>query len=1549
MRKTTWTLLMSLLLATFTGIALAGAVGERDTMQLRAERIKASREARKNAPARPQASTNPAKVPIYGGTDGNKPLYGIHFENYFFYSYGVLCEFLGPAQIDTKANHTKVADVNIGSNAGCYFNGKYLAVSGIDTNKVTYQVYDAETWTPVGMSLSYKVYENGDDDFVLPTDLTYDPTTNRIYGVFVNKAMLYASTSKVKLGYIDVNTLDMIKPVVELPKLTATLSSDKNGQLYGVAYDGKIYKINKETGAMTDPIQPSYPANAAPNSTAFNWGGVLMSSEIDWDTNNMYYSTMEWPEGDDSWGAQPYILKVGLADGQTTVVANYSYNDTGAETETQDIFTGLYFKQAVQATAGQPNEVIGLRARAKDVEQKALLSFTMPDKSTDGKVLEAGTSWKAFVNDVEVGTGTAEPGAQVINAEVALPAFGNNMILVKAVSKDGKLSAGNTTSVFVGCDTPKMNRPDVQANGSSVALFWDEATSANNGNMKNVRYKVERLPDNKVITEATTETAVEDTFAASDAAALYTYRVTPLADGNAEGEVLTGAPVETLQVFAGSYLPLPWTDAFDDNMKYGYYKTIDANNDGNTWVYNQQYKSASYASNGNDANDYLLIGPFDMTQGCVYNFGCDIQAHSGVEYAALYVGTDPASVAEYKELTGRTAVNTNQDGVKHLGGEYTADATGRYYFAVKACSDASSSVLYVDNVKVTGVTAEMPKAPEFTATPSLKGAKLTIKCPTENIDGTKANVTAVNVYRDGVLIGTVTEGVSDGATVTFTDDKAMDGVEGSNTQVNYAVSAVNAAGEGLKATQQALVGLDYPGTPRNFRVWEDLQTPGLIHIKWDAPETGYSGGFFDPDHLTYRYDWSSMSHGVADEVEVSGNEATFKIYDGVSDPDQVSVSVWAVNSLGTMKYSAWITSSTIIGKAVELPVIESFANGRTEHIWAGLSDNGGSWDSWAWSTSSTYDYKSQDADDWLYIFGTDLEQGSYRVCTPRITLKGAENPTMIAYVYYTDAIDSYTVQIRKEDAESFEDYYSIPVTTDQVGKWNQIKLDLKSLRDLKYLQLAFVPKSKASSDMYAAFDNVSILDLHEHDLMAVNITASSELNVSDENKVRLTLRNSSDNKVLGSDYKVALSKNGNVIGNIDGVDIEPFSNVTLEYIDQLLSGDGAEATYTAEIVYEADQDAANNKFASVKTSILANDYPAPRNLTGNAENGVTLSWEAPDLSNRPNASTLDDFEAYNDFALDNFGAWRTKDVDGQNTITTGMSFWGTTIVFDYPSNGKPSAWVVMNPGEAGIMSSAWYSRNDGVRFLAAYRPADGSKANDWLMSPELDGSAQTISFYARGGNYGMTEPLSVYYTTKNSNDVADYVKIGETLSIPYANDWQEYTVDLPEGALHFALVYEGGGDNNYAVLVDDITYIAAGSKPLELELLSYYVYRDNILLDEVGADVLTYNDASAEEGKSYVYNVSAYWQRGESVLSNAATVTASGVNVVADDFSAVKVGSQGLNIVVRGAGNAPIHVYNTAGLHIASRVADGDAVIAVGSAGIYIVKVGNRSFKLMVR
>lgn len=1540
MKKITRTLLSTLIVGV-SGIALATGGFNADVTSLKHKR-QAAHEARLAAPAKARAAA-PAKAPVMGGSNGDAQLYGIHVANDMHYSYGYLDGYWGPVAMKTSGNSVTSSDKHtLKASAGCYYNGSYFAVTGIDTDIITYQSYDAETWAPNGNSYGYKVYFDGDDDFVLPTDLAFDPTTNRIYGAFVNKAMKYTGAlNSMKLGYINTNSFDVVQTIVELPQKIAALACTKDGQLYGVAFDGNLYKINKETGEMTDPITISYISNYEPD---YIFEGMFMSATIDYDTNNLYFNVIS--RGD--YGPEPYLIKVDLSAGTSQVVAKYGYDMSGGD-GSQDIFSGIFFKQDVVVESGQPNDVMALYATSVGIEKKALLTFYMPDKDTNGDALESGTTWKAYVGDTEVGSGTAEPDSRVENAEVTVPDYGITLITVKVISKNGTASAGNTTSAFIGCDTPKINRPDVQTSGNEVTVFWDDAESVNGGNMSNVAYKVVRKPDDKVIAESTTETSLIDTFGDNVIVDYYSYVITPMASGNEAGTTLNGESKESLTVFTGGRLDLPWSDSFENNQTFDFYRVIDANKDGNTWVYDSNYKAATYTNNNSTPDDYLLIGPIQMTKGCVYTFSSQVQAHSGTEEVAVYAGTDPASVENYTEFIPTTSVNAILDGVKTVEGEYTAPADGRYYFAVKSVS--SSVRVYLKDFKITGVTTDMPAAATFEAEATLTGAKLTIICPDKNIGGESTTPTSLNIYRDGTLIATITDGVAAGNTVIYNDTEAVEnGKEGKT--VTYGVAAVNAKGEGLRTPRTLFVGLDYPGKPRNLVIWEDLNTPGLIHLTWDAPETGFNGGNCDKDNLTYTFDWMTSSGMMSEsDITVDGNEASFTLYTGEAAQDRLAISVWANNSLGTKRSQAWLTSSATTGSPVTLPIIESFAGSRTKYVWSGqATDPNDNWASFGYPSSYAETFSGYDSDGYMEIFGTSkADGGSYRIITPRMTFAGTDKPTFVAYVYATDDVEKFNIEILKNDDRTFSDYYAIPITADRRNKWNQIKLDLNELKDCKYVQFAFYAESNKASNTFAAFDNVSIIDLHDHDLIAVSMTAEADKNVSDDNYLTFTVRNSSDNKVSGSDYEIRLSKNGREIDRIEGSDIQPFTNVTLDYEDVMLSGDGEKANYTAEIIYAADEDLTNNSFAEASTAIAGNDYPTPRNLTATSANGVTLNWTAPDLENRPNASTMDDFESYGNYVIADYGDWVTYDGDGANTITTGMEFFGQVIVFEYDHNGEPFSWMVMNPSQAGIMSSAWESHNGGLKHLVAIRPQNANiQANDWIMSPQLDGSAQTIRFFARAGQYGLNEPLSIYYTDKNSTTPSDYVKLGETLSIPFASEWIEYTAELPAGTLRFALVYEGKGAENYAVLVDDITYIAAGSKPLELNLVNYNIYRDGIMIDTAKPDVLEYIDANVEAGKSYSYNVSALWQRGESPLSNTVTTIASALDALNVNAN-VSVSSRDMNIIVKGVNNSMVNVYTLTGLNVASRFVDGDASIPVGAKGVYIVTVGNRSFKLVVR
>ena len=69
----------------------------------------------------------------------------------------------------------------------------------------------------------------------------------------------------------------------------------------------------------------------------------------------------------------------------------------------------------------------------------------------------------------------------------------------------------------------------------------------------------------------------------------------------------------------------------------------------------------------------------------------------------------------------------------------------------------------------------------------------------------------------------------------------------------------------------------------------------------------------------------------------------------------------------------------------------------------------------------------------------------------------------------------------------------------------------------------------------------------------------------------------------------------------------------------------------------------------------------------------------------------------------------------------------------------------------------------------------------WLISPELSGDAQTITFYARQltAQYG-NEKYEVLVSSTN-NDPASFLIVGSTREMT-GEDWQEVSVSLPAGS-----------------------------------------------------------------------------------------------------------------------------------------------------------------------
>ena len=256
--------------------------------------------------------------------------------------------------------------------------------------------------------------------------------------------------------------------------------------------------------------------------------------------------------------------------------------------------------------------------------------------------------------------------------------------------------------------------------------------------------------------------------------------------------------------------------------------------------------------------------------------------------------------------------------------------------------------------------------------------------------------------------------------------------------------------------------------------------------------------------------------------------------------------------------------------------------------------------------------------------------------------------------------------------------------------------------------------------------------------------------------------------------------------------------------------------------------------------------------------------------------STDDFEGYADFTISNVGDWTMVDQDKANTIQLTLSAESGALQYD--NAGKPMAFQVFNPTAAGISLRGWQAHS-GSRMLVSFHCTDGTttsiKSDDWAISPELSGRAQTIRFYAKNGYSGYPESLQVLVST-TTKDVAAFTAVGETLSIDDYNNWKEYMVKLPEGARYFALrcVSEGG----IALFIDDVTYIAKGAETQSASLEGYNVYRDGELLNDELVSDPTYVDTTVEAGKTYNYQVTAVYEVGESVFSNVWTTTVTGIS-----------------------------------------------------------------------
>ena len=146
-------------------------------------------------------------------------------------------------------------------------------------------------------------------------------------------------------------------------------------------------------------------------------------------------------------------------------------------------------------------------------------------------------------------------------------------------------------------------------------------------------------------------------------------------------------------------------------------------------------------------------------------------------------------------------------------------------------------------------------------------------------------------------------------------------------------------------------------------------------------------------------------------------------------------------------------------------------------------------------------------------------------------------------------------------------------------------------------------------------------------------------------------------------------------------------------------------------------------------------------------------------------------------------------------------------------------------------------------------------------------------------------------------------------------------------------------------MLDDVTYVPASERPVELQLLGYNVYRDNVKVNDAVVTATSFVHPLGDSAE-HIYHVTALYDKGESAPSNKVSTALGSVDEVEAEGCTV---STGVGVIA---------VANARGEYVSVFSADGRAVYAAECgamtlvhvpSGVYLVAVGTFTVKVVVR
>ena len=1313
------------------------------------------------------------------------------------------------------------------------------------------------------------------------TNTPYDKQDKVCYGYFYT-----ADANSVEFGSINYATMN--KKVIAQPnRLFLVLAIDDfTGQLYGIDVDGDLYKIDKKDGTetkvgATGVIPETYHQAADIDSSV----GVLYWTFIDKNLNS---------------GLQ----MVDLATGQGTRCYNFN-----RVIQFSDItLTGA----SVDPNAPGTVEDLVWAPNAGDYN-KIDISFTMPLRTNDSSAeLEGPLTYTMEYGETVVAEGEAAPGMNVSLTLDNIPLQKPVELSVTAINEAGKSGAA-VANVWAGKDTPKPVRNlnlTIDDDNNAILTWTAPEGGVHNGyvDINELRYKVFLLPDNVLKTE-TTETSFTEKIDASQFNVYY-YKVQPVYEGAvADAEIVSS---NSLQV-GESIVPPYSIDFTNPDLINGYWSIFDADYNDYTWTWDEILKlmRANILDGG---DDWMISPPIYLEANHVYRAQFEAYTSRGGKMEMTYGKGD--NLDKYKVLINPTPLNVDDPMV--YAADFIPTETGIYHFGLHEMSNIG---LYTDLVGFrvsAGADVNAPDQPEnLVVVPGENGAlSASISCtlPQYTISNDALDaISSVLIEKDGVEVATVTEGLTPGGQFSFVDNTPFaDGV-----LVEYSVRAANENGNGKAALATVYVGHDTPLAPdiKSFTQNEN----GSLTLVWENSPVGLHNGFVDVNNLQNVLH-NVVDGSVADVIATFSGENTYTFSPDVSgDPGWYYVALKAVDNQD--RQSEYALGRFIKGTPVPIPFTESFADGAVHEskFWWGLPLVGTT--NWGIST------RSSDGDGGSLSFAHTAAGDEAVIGTRTITLNGTENP-YLTFSYYCNTLCSsiLSVEIDRSQSGTIDKVAEFDMNSvNRQGGWKKAVIDLSDYKNERHIIVRFHAKGVvAGAGDVVGVDNISITDIAPNDL-AVMIDAPDVLYTGQTAAVKVTVANLSSD--VSQDYTARLAVEYTADGEkvqktlgeaqASALPIGEKRDFAFQFTpDPFVTGD---ITFKAEVEHQGDAKLSNN-VVEEEALIVSNLAPAITDLTATPEqpSRIVLQWGQPEGEAIALETVTDDFENYPAWALD-FGEWETYDGDGG---LCGAIF--NTV--SYPNQDSPFAYIIFNPNKLVKNATSQVPQlkpHSGEQFACTLYAVNTGHTyvldqDNWLISPELSGLPQTISFYAKSMSteYPVEQFEVLYSTTDNNN--GSFVKIGDTYTVNDPNNWSFITVQLPEGAKYFAIRDITGTDDAYMLMIDDVTFTQI--KEIGLDITGYNIYVDGAFYKTIDAPANQTMVGPFADGEHQVYITVLYGDdKIESPLSNLA----SAVTLIKDVLT-----ESDLN-------KLDVEVFTPDG----TKVAEGTHVAPSLQKGVYVVRV----------